>query len=317
VAVKFFTGIDVQSQRILAVASPSSATDAVNKQYVDDNLAGLRWKNPVVAATTTNGTLASAYENGDTVDGVTLATNDRILLKDQTTQTENGIYTVNASGAPTRATDADSTAELNSATVFVMGGTVNADRAYTQTTNNVTIGTHNIVFVQFGGGGSTYTASEQGIELVGSEFRLKLDGSTLSQSGSGARIGSGAAGAGITEASGVLAVNAGTGLEVVSDAVRIATGAAGTGLTGGGGSALSIDTAVVARRYAASIGDGSTTAIAVTHSLGTKDVIVGLRLNSDDSHIFADVVSTSTTQVTVTFATAPASSAVRIVVIAA
>lgn len=316
-AVKFFTGIDVQSQRILAVASPSSATDAVNKQYVDDNLAGLRWKNPVVAATTTNGTLASAYENGDTVDGVTLATNDRILLKDQTTQTENGIYTVNASGAPTRATDADSTAELNSATVFVMGGTVNADRAYTQTTNNVTIGTHNIVFVQFGGGGSTYTASEQGIELVGSEFRLKLDGSTLSQSGSGARIGSGAAGAGITEASGVLAVNAGTGLEVVSDAVRIATGAAGTGLTGGGGSALSIDTAVVARRYAASIGDGSTTAIAVTHSLGTKDVIVGLRLNSDDSHIFADVVSTSTTQVTVTFATAPASSAVRIVVIAA
>lgn len=316
-AVKFFTGIDVQSQRILAVASPSSATDAVNKQYVDDNLAGLRWKNPVVAATTTNGTLASAFENGDTIDGVALTTGDRILIKDQSTQTENGIYTVNASGAPTRATDADSTAELNSATVFVMGGTVNADRAYTQTTNNVTIGTHNVVWVQFGGGGSTYTADGQGIELSGSEFQIELNGATLVKSASGLKVNDAYAGAGLTVSSDVLAVNPGTGIEVVSDAVRISTGAAGTGLTGGGGSALSIDTAVVARRYAASIGDGSTTSIAVTHSLGTKDVIVGLRLNSDDSHIFADVVSTSTSQVTVTFATAPASNAVRIVVIAA
>lgn len=314
-AVKFFTGIDVQSQRILSVASPSSATDAVNKQYVDDNLAGLRWKNPVVAASTTNGTLASAYENGDTLDGVTLATGDRILLKDQTTQTENGIYTVNASGAPTRATDADSTAELNSATVFVMGGTVNADRAYTQTTNNVTIGTHNIVWVQFGGGGSSYTADGQGIELSGSEFQLELNGATLSKSASGLKINDAYAGNGLTVSSDVLAVNTGTGLEISSDTVRIATSAAGAGLTGGGGSALAVDTAVVARKFSASIGDGSTTSIAVTHSLGTKDVLVQLRLNSDDSHIFADVVSTSTTQVTVTFASAPATNAVRITVL--
>lgn len=313
-AVKFLTGIDVNSQRILAVASPSSGTDAVNKQYVDDNLAGLRWKAPVRAATTANGTLASAYANGSTIDGITLATADRILIKDQTAQTENGIYTVNASGAPTRATDADSTAELTSATVFVVSGSVNADHAFTQTTDAVTIGSSNVVFVQFGGG-AAYTASGTGILLTGTVFSLQLDGSTLTQSGAGVRIGSAAAGAGITEASGVLAVNAGTGIEVVSDAVRISTGAAGTGLTGGGGSALAIDTSVVARKQSFTVGDGSTTAIAVTHTLGTKDVVVQLRQNSDDSVVYADVVCTSTTVVTVTFAVAPASSAIRVTVI--
>lgn len=317
-ATPFLNGIDASNQRIVAVASPSANTDAVNKSYVDDLLAGLRWKAPVVAATTTNGTLASAYANGSTVDGVSLATGDRVLVKDQTAQTENGIYTVNASGAPTRATDADSTAELNAATVFVLGGTVNADHAFTQTTNNPTVGSSNIVFVQFGGG-STYTADGNGLELSGTQFALELDGTTLSKSGSGLRIGSGAAGNGLSEASGVLAVNTGTasatGLEISSDTVRIATAAAGAGLTGGGGSALAIDTSVVARKYATSIGDGSTTSIAVTHSLGTKDVLVQLRRNSDDAVVYADVVCTSTTVATITFASAPASSAIRCVVI--
>lgn len=246
------------------------------------------------------------------MDGITLATADRILIKDQATQTENGIYTVNASGAPTRATDADSTAELAAATVFVLSGTVNADKAFTQTTDAVTIGSSNVVFVQFGGG-TAYTADETGIHLSSTQFQLVLDGTTLSKSASGVRVGSGAAGAGLTESSGVLAVNPGTGVEVVSDTVRLAT--PGAGLLGGGGTSYSIDTSIVARKYVASIGDGTTTAIAVTHSLGTKDVIVQLRMNSDDSFVYADAVATSTSVVTITFATAPASSAVRIVVI--
>src|SRR5688500_7583864 len=105
---KFLNGIDAQNQRIQAVASPSAASDAANKQYVDNALDGLRWKTPVRVATTANGTLATAFENGDTIDGVALVTGDRILIKDQTTQSENGIYVVAASGAPTRASDADS-----------------------------------------------------------------------------------------------------------------------------------------------------------------------------------------------------------------
>jgi hypothetical protein len=113
------------SQKITGLAAPTAGTDAANKQYVDDTVAGLSWKNEVRVATTAPGTLASAFANGQTVDGTVLATGDRILLKDQSTQTENGIYTVNASGAPTRATDADSGDEMSGAAVYVTNGTTN------------------------------------------------------------------------------------------------------------------------------------------------------------------------------------------------
>lgn len=109
---------------------PSATTDTANKLYVDTQS---KWKAPVRAASTANGTLSSAFENGDTMDGVTLATGDRILLKDQTTQSENGIYLVAASGAPTRATDADAFGELNDAIVSVTEGTANADKGFKQT----------------------------------------------------------------------------------------------------------------------------------------------------------------------------------------
>lgn len=165
-ARKFSNGIDLQSQRAVNAADPSTATDLATKQYVDNAVLGLSWKAPVRVATTTNGTLATAYANGQTIDGVTLATGNRILIKDQTTQTENGIYTVNASGAPTRATDADSTAELNGATVYVTSGTTNADKAYTQTTDSPTVGSSNIVWAQIGGG--TLPTAGNGLTLTGS-----------------------------------------------------------------------------------------------------------------------------------------------------
>lgn len=110
----------------LAAANPASNDDTTTH------------KNAVRVATTANGTLASAYTNTSVVDGVTLATGDRILLKDQTTGADNGIYTVNASGAPTRATDADTSAKLKSGTsLFVTEGTVNADKLFELTTNGV------------------------------------------------------------------------------------------------------------------------------------------------------------------------------------
>jgi hypothetical protein len=72
VAMKFGNGIDLAGQRGVNVGDPSSATDAANKQYVDAFVRGLSWKDEVVAASTANGTLATAYENGDSLDGVTL-----------------------------------------------------------------------------------------------------------------------------------------------------------------------------------------------------------------------------------------------------
>jgi len=137
----------------VTVPTPTNGTDAANKAYVDAAVVGIDWKPSVRVATTTAGTLASSFANGSSVDGVTLATGDRILIKDQATGSENGIYTVNASGAPTRATDADTSAEVTSGlAVFVEEGTTNADSGWVLTTNSpITLGTTALVFTQFTG----------------------------------------------------------------------------------------------------------------------------------------------------------------------
>jgi hypothetical protein len=110
-------------------------------------VSGISWKAPVRVATTGAGTLASSFENGDTVDGVVLATGNRILLKDQASGAENGIYTVNASGAPTRATDFDTGAEALGGAVIVTEGTANADKVFICTTNGpITIGSTSLAF---------------------------------------------------------------------------------------------------------------------------------------------------------------------------
>ena len=183
---KFKKGIDLNSQRAIGLADGTAATDAVTLQQLQAMVRGLSWKDEVRVATTTNGTLATAYANGQTIDGVTLATNDRILLKDQTAQAENGIYTVNAAGAPTRAVDADSTTELENATVFVSNGTANADKAFTQTATVTTVGTTAQAWVQFGGG----TSITAGNGLTGTTtISILLDtGSALSVSGTGLKV---------------------------------------------------------------------------------------------------------------------------------
>lgn len=152
---------------ITGLAEPVNAQDAATKNYVDSTAAGLTWKTAVLAATTANITLSGTQ----TIDGVALVAGNRVLVKNQTDQTENGIYVV-AAGAWSRSTDADSGAELDSAAVFVQTGTANADTGWVQTTSNVTIGTSNIVWVQFSGS-STYVAGV-GLTLTGNTFDVNL-----------------------------------------------------------------------------------------------------------------------------------------------
>lgn len=151
------------SNKVTGLAAASANGEAVRYEQLVDALAGLKWKDSVRVATTVAGTLATSFENGDTVDGVVLATGNRILIKDQSSATENGIYTVNASGAPTRATDANAGSELEGATVTVQEGTSNANTTWTQTTDGVTIGSSNIVWAAFGSSSPDASETTKGI----------------------------------------------------------------------------------------------------------------------------------------------------------
>lgn len=248
--------VSLNSQKITNLATPTAATDGANKGYVDGVANGISWKNPVRAASTANVTVATP---GTTIDGVTLATNDRVLLKNQTTQTQNGLYQFNGSAsALTRTVDADTGAELVNAACFVSEGSTNADQAFVQTTAApITIGSSNIVFVQFTGG-NTYTAGDA-LDLVGNQFNVKVDGTTID-------------------------INGSNELEVVSGAFP--------------------------KKFTGTVtGDGTTTVFTVTHSLGTSDVVTAVRATSGtfaDQYVIVDIAKSSTSAITLTFATAPA-----------
>ena len=133
----------------------------------------LSWKQPVRVATTVAGTLATSFENGDTIDGIVLATGDRILIKDQATASQNGIYTVNASGAPTRATDADTGDELLGLYVSVLRGTLNGGLLFHNTNLTAPIlGTDSVTFTEFSVGGGNFE-----LNIEGGQDVIKVHGS--------------------------------------------------------------------------------------------------------------------------------------------
>jgi hypothetical protein len=175
--------IAMGTSKITGLGDPTNAQDAATKAYVDAAASGIDWKTSVRVATTTSGTLSTAYANGQAVDGVTLVTGDRILIKDQSTGSQNGIYTVNASGAPTRAIDADANAEVTSGfAVFVEEGTANADSGWVLTTNApITVGTTSLTFVQFTGLGQV-TA---GVGLTKTGNTLDIDTVPVANGGTG------------------------------------------------------------------------------------------------------------------------------------
>ncbi|MFC9436913.1 hypothetical protein [Nocardia sp. NPDC057030] len=178
-----FTGDQsMGSHKLTNLTDGTSAQDAVTLAQLDARSQGLDSKASVRAATTAAGTLASSFENGDAIDGVTLATGDRILIKNQSTGSENGIYTVNASGAPTRATDADSSAKVTpNLYVFVEEGTTNADTGWTLTNNStITLGTTALTFTQFTGAGAVtagagLTKTSNTLDVVAGDTSLTVN----------------------------------------------------------------------------------------------------------------------------------------------
>jgi hypothetical protein len=203
-------------------ADPATALEAVTKQYADQLAQGIAWKTVVRVATTTAGTLATSFENGDTIDGVVLATNDRILIKDQAAPAENGIYTVNGSGAPTRATDMDTWSEVVSAATAVTAGTANVGKSFlTTAAAGGTLNTTAINFIEFSAA-TTYSAGS-GLTLTGTSFSANTTGTTTGVVGGNIAVRSTATTGQVLRSSGV------SGNEAAWGAVNLASSDAVTG----------------------------------------------------------------------------------------
>ena len=186
--------VDVNSSRITNVTDPSGSQDAATKAYVDSVANGLDVKASAKYASTAN--IAGTYSNGAgtitagsngalSIDGATPTAGDRILLKDQTTATQNGLYTVTTVGSGsaayvlTRTPDADAASEITGgAFVFVEAGTANADNGYVFTHNGTpTLGTTNITVEQFSGAGQISAGAA--LTKSGNTLNVAVDDTTI------------------------------------------------------------------------------------------------------------------------------------------
>jgi len=315
--------VNFNGQKITNLGFPTAVTDAASKGYVDQAIQGLSWKEPTRVATTANITLSGAA----TIDGVTLVSGDRVLVKNQTNPAQNGIYDVNTAGAWFRSGDADADTDLIGAAVFVSEGTTYADTAWVMTTNApITVDTTPLTWVQFGsstsyvaGGGLTLTGNQFDVGagtgiLVGADtvsvdtatiatvtsVNLKADKSLVLTAGSGLT------GGGDLSTARTFNVGAGTGITVAADTVAL-----DTTYTDGRYALV----ASAAKRFAQDVG-GATSQV-VTHNLATLDVIVQVyRKASPFDQVECDVEHTSTNTITLRFTVAPAAAEYRVVVLA-
>ena len=179
--------IDANSANIVNVADPTQAQHAATKAYVDAVKQALDIKDSVRVATTANITIATALNADDTLDGVTLVNGDRVLVKDQSSAGENGIYVVGTS--PARAADANVAAELTGGTfVFVEEGTVNGDNGFVFTHDGTpsNFGTTAMPVVQFSGAGQIIAGDA--LSKSGNTINVNDDNKTLEVSGDTLRI---------------------------------------------------------------------------------------------------------------------------------
>jgi hypothetical protein len=177
------TDLSIAGHKLTNVGTPTAGSDAATKSYADALSAGRDWKDSARVATTANITLSGTQ----TIDGVAVIAGDRVLVKNQTTGSENGIWVV-AAGAWARAADADADVEVTGGlTIPIEEGTVNADTRWLLTTNNpITVGTTALTF--------TEDAGETTV-----------------------------AGAGLTKSANTFNVGAGTGVVVNADSVQVDT----------------------------------------------------------------------------------------------
>jgi hypothetical protein len=291
------------------VATPTDAAHIATKGYVDAARQGLDVKASVRAATTAAINISSDLNNGDTIDGVTLVTGDRVLVKNQGTASENGIYVVTATGAASRSSDANGTAdtgELTSGTfTFVEEGTVNFDSGFVISTDGtITVGTTGITWTQFSGAGS-FEAGD-GLSKSGTTVNVNVTANRTAITSDAIDIAStyvgqssittlGTITTGVWNGTDVAVADGGTGASTAATArqnLGIAT-SAGTSTT---------STPALARiaKQACAASAAGTSSTTVTHLFNSADVIVQIYEVSSGATVIGDIVRTNADTVTVT-----------------
>lgn len=175
------SALALNAQKITGLADPTNPQDAATKAYVDNAVVGIDWKASVKVATTANITLSGAQ----TIDGISIVTGDRVLVKNQSAGAENGIYVASAT-AWSRSTDADTSAEFTTGhAVFVEQGTVNADSGWVLNTDGaITLGTTAVAYTQFTGlgqvtAGAGLTKTGNTMDVVGTANRILVNADSI------------------------------------------------------------------------------------------------------------------------------------------
>lgn len=207
----------------LRVATPQDGLDAANKSYVDSARTGLDVKASVKVATVAEGAFSTSFAAGQEIDDYTLVAGDRILIKNQSNEAQNGIYVVNESGAPSRADDASENYEVTTGMfTFVEQGTLNADSGWVLITDGpINVGTSPLEFSLFSVAGNILAGA--GLSKTGDVLDVNVDEVGIEIHNDTLRIASGAAGDSLGWDDGVLnlKVAANGGMEIASDELQI------------------------------------------------------------------------------------------------
>ena len=302
------------------VATPTDSAHIATKGYVDAARQGLDVKQSVRVATTAAVNLAADLETGDVIDGVTLAAGDRVLVKNQVSGSENGIYVAVASGTALRSSDANGTidtGELKPGTfAFVEEGTVNSDKGFVVSTNGtITIDSTAIAWTQFSGAGSfeagdglSQSGNTINVNVTANRTAIVSDAIDISANyvGQTSITTLGTITTGVWNGTDVAVADGGTGASTTTNA---RTNLAVDGTQGAG-----VSTSVLARVVAKVIGDGTATSFIVQHGFATRDVLVQVYDAATYDTVICDVVRTDTNNVTVTFSVAPTLNSYRVVI---